>query len=587
LALAGAAVNPTSGRVARSALQSAADRCYDKRMDERRPTDRHTAPLRGGMQAWPLRISTILDHAARFHGDREVVTRSVEGPIHRTNYRQIAVRARRCAAALDRAGIGLGDRVGTLAWNSWRHLEVWYGAAGAGGIYHTVNPRLFDDQIGYIIEDADDRLIFADLTFLPLLERLRDRLVGRRLVMLTDAAHMPTGSPLDLECYEDLIAGEDEGFAWREVDEETPVGLCYTSGTTGAPKGVVYSHRSNVLQALMVHGADGLALRAASSVLAIVPMYHANAWSLAFSAPMTGAKLVLPGRQLDGASLCELLVGEEVTFTGGVPTVLIEVLKHTREAGVRLPKLERVVTGGSACPGWIIEAFAQELGVEVVHAWGMTEMSPLGSFASPRAGMAELAPEARAKLKLKQGAPFYGVELRVLDEAGQAAALDGETSGRLQARGPAVVAEYLHGAGGEILDADGFFDTGDQATLDGFGYIQITDRTKDMIKSGGEWISSIDLENEASCHPEVEEAAAIGVVHDRWCERPLLLAVRTAGSTLTEAELLEFLAPRVVRWWLPDAVRFIEQMPHTATGKINKMALRLQFADFRFPGAGK
>jgi fatty-acyl-CoA synthase len=537
------------------------------------------------MQSWPLRVTTILDHAARFHGDQEVVTRTLEGPIRRTSYRQLAARSRQCAAALQRAGARPGERIGTLAWNTHRHLELWYGAAGMGGIYHTVNPRLFEEQIGYIIEDADDRFIFTDLTFVPLLERLRDRLKGRRLVVLTDSAHMPS-SPLELECYETMIGGEDPAHPWRDGPEDEPVGLCYTSGTTGAPKGVVYTHRSNVLHALMGHGADGLALRATSVVLPIVPMYHANAWTLAFSAPMTGAKLVLPGARLDGASVCELFSDEGVTLSAGVPTVWIEALRWIRETGVRPPKLERVLTGGSACPRWIIEELGA-LGVEVVHAWGMTEMSPMGTFASPRPGMQALDPEARMRLRLKQGAPFYGVELRVMGDDGREAPFDGETAGRLQVRGPAVVSEYWRGAGGEVLDADGFFDTGDRATLDEYGYVQITDRTKDVIKSGGEWISSIELENHAACHPEVVEAAAIAVIHEKWGERPLLLAVRAAGSTLSEADLLEFLAPKVARWWLPDAVRFVDEIPHTATGKINKLALRERFSDFRFQDGGK
>jgi len=533
------------------------------------------AAIVGGMQDWPLRLSAIIDHAARFHGRREVVSRTIEGPLHRTDYATIAGRARQLASVLERDGIRRGDRVATLAWNGYRHVEAWYGIAGAGAVYHTVNPRLFDDQIAFIIADADDRILLADLSFVPLLERLRDRcLKGRKLIVMTDAAHMPD-SPLDLHCYEDWIGAGDSGFRWAEVDERAPAGLCYTSGTTGQPKGVLYSHRSNVLHALSIHGADGLAFRATSTVMPVVPMYHANAWTIPLLAPMTGAKLVLPGAALDGASLLRLILDERVTFTAGVPTVWIDVIARMREAGIgRNHTLERMITGGSACPRWMIEAFDQEFGVELVHAWGMTELSPFGTCAAPRAGMAELPPDEQIRYRLKQGVPLFGVDLRLVDEAGTELPHDGQAAGRLQVRGPAVVREYFNGAGGQVVDAEGWFDTGDLATIDAFGYIQITDRTKDVIKSGGEWISSVDLECEAASHPGIREAAAIGVPHERWQERPLLLAVRSEGSTVSEADVIAHLADRVAKWWLPDTVLFIDAMPHTATGKIDKLALR-------------
>ncbi len=530
--------------------------------------------MKGGMQDWPLRVHTILDHAKRVQGRREVVARTVEGPIHRTSYGEVAARARQVSAALCRMGVAVEDRVATLAWNTHRHLELWYGIAGVGAIYHTVNPRLAEEQIAWIINDADSRLIFADLTFIPILERLRDRcLAGRTVVALTDRAHMPE-SPLALLCYEELIAAEMPDFRWREVPETAPVGLCYTSGTTGAPKGVVYTHRSTVLHSLTCQGADILGFRATSCVMPIVPMYHANAWSIAFSAPMTGAKLVLPGARMDGASLCDLLDQEGVTCAAGVPTVWIEVINEMRRRSWRPEKLERIVVGGSACPAWMIETFEKEFGVEVIHAWGMTEMSPVGSFAVSTPGMEALDAGERRKMKLKQGASFYGVEMRVIGEDARVLPQDGRSAGRLQVRGCAVVGEYLHGAGGEILDADGWFDTGDLATIDEYGYMQITDRTKDVIKSGGEWISSVDLENIASGHDEVVEAAAIGIADDKWGERPLVIAVRTAGSRLGADELRDYLRPRIARWWLPEQIIFVEALPHTATGKLDKVTLR-------------
>ncbi len=482
--------------------------------------------IRGAMQHWPLRVGTIIDHAERQYGAQEVVTRSIEGPIHRTTYGEIAVRARRCAAALARLGVGQGDRVATLAWNTHRHIEAWYGAAHVGAIYHTVNPRLFETQIAYIIADADDRVVMADLTFLPLLERLYERcLRGRPIIMLTDRAHMPE-SGLDLLCYEELIAAEADDLARVEVAEDAPCGLCYTSGTTGAPKGVLYSHRSNVLQALMVHGPDVLALSATSCVLPIVPMYHANAWSLAFSAPMTGAKLVLPGARLDCAHICELIHREGVTISAGVPSVWIDALPYLRAQG--RGTLERVMIGGAAVPRWMAEGFS-ELGITMGQGWGMTEMSPLGSATSPRPGMAELTGEQLLDQQLKAGAPFYGVEARIIDADGAELPHDDRHAGQLLVRGPCVVAEYWGGAGGDVLDAEGWFDTGDIATIDRFGYICITDRTKDVIKSGGEWISSILLEGEAASHPAIREAAAIGVPDPRWGERPMLIAVRGEG----------------------------------------------------------
>lgn len=530
--------------------------------------------LRGAMQHWPLLVGTIMDHAERVHPDREVVTRSVEGPIHRTTYGAIARRSRQFAAALVRLGVGQQDRVATLAWNTWRHLEAWYGIAHIGAICHTVNPRLFEDQIAWIIADADDAVIAADLTFLPILERLKDRcLAGRTIIMLTDRAHMPH-STLDLLCYEDLLAAEDDDRPRADIDENAPCGLCYTSGTTGDPKGVLYSHRSNVLHSLISNGADVFGIRATDAILPIVPMFHANAWGLAFTAPMAGAKLVMPGPGLDARSVCDLIAAEGVTIAAAVPTVWIDAIARMQEHGIG--PLRRVMIGGAAVPRWMAEAL-DELGVELCQGWGMTEMSPLGSATSAKPGMEHLPRDERIALKLKQGAPFYGVELRIADEDGQTLAHDGVTSGRLMARGPAVVGEYFHGAGGQVLDGAGWFDTGDVAAIDRWGYVGITDRSKDVIKSGGEWISSVELEGEAASHPGVREAAAIGIADARWGERPLLAIVRQTGSTVTADEITAWLATRVARWWLPERIEFVDELPHTATGKLDKKVLRERY----------
>ncbi|NBC35876.1 long-chain-fatty-acid--CoA ligase [Novosphingobium sp. FSY-8] len=531
-----------------------------------------------GMQDWPLRIGTIIDHAERQHATREIVSRSCEGPITRTTYAQVAQRSRRLAGALIAMGIQPGDRVATLAWNNARHLECWYGISGAGAVCHTVNPRLYEEQIAFIINDADDQVIFADLTFVALLEKVADRcLAGRKLVLLTDRAHMPTDTTLDLICYEELLESGDPATSWVEVDENAPAGLCYTSGTTGAPKGVVYTHRSNILHALMMHGGNALALTERSVVMPVVPMCHANAWTLAFSAPMTGAKLVLPGPKMDGGSLVELIHGEGVTMSAGVPTVWIDVAARLKESG--RGTLRRVITAGSACPRWMMGAF-DDLGVELVHAWGMTELSPLGSFAPLRAEMDDWDDEAKLNQRLKQGAAPYGVDLRLVDDAGTELPRDGVTGGRLQARGPAVVSEYFKGAGGKVLDDEGWFNTGDIATIDAHGFVQITDRTKDVIKSGGEWISSIELENEASSHPAIREAAAIGLPHDRWGERPMLVCVRREGAHVEAHEVLEWLRDKVAKWWLPDAIVFADDLPHTATGKLDKVTLRKRYEGF-------
>lgn len=540
----------------------------------------------GLMQDWPLLLHRIIDHAAIQHGTREVVSRAVEdGGLRRRSYAGIRHRALQVAKRLQRQGMRRGDRVATLAWNTDRHLELWYGISGIGAITHTVNPRLFADQIAWIVNHAEDRLLFLDLTFVPMIEQLQEKLPSiERYVILSDAAHLPETTLKGVVCYEDWLAEADADFAWLAFDENTAAGLCYTSGTTGGPKGVLYSHRSNVLHALACAAPDYMGLSSRDTVMPVVPLFHANCWSLAYSAPMTGAKLVMPGAKLDGASLHELLEGEGVTMTAAVPTVWLGLLQHLEATGGKLSTLKRVVIGGSACPRAMTEAFERKFGVTVAHAWGMTEMSPLGSFCSMKPVYQGLAGDALYDLKVKQGHPPFTVEFRLTDDAGSDLPWDGRTFGRLKVRGPAVACAYFKREDEPILDEQGFFDTGDVATIDPAGYMQITDRSKDVIKSGGEWISSIDLENLAVGHPDVAEAAVIGVAHPKWDERPLLVVVPKPGRRPSKEELLAFMTGKIAKWWLPDDVVLVEAIPHTATGKIQKTALREMFRDYRLPG---
>jgi fatty-acyl-CoA synthase len=537
----------------------------------------------GLMQDWPLLVHRIIDHAAIQHGARPVVSRSVEGPIHRTNYAEVRRRALQVAKRLEKDGIGLGDRVATLAWNTWRHFEAWYGIAGIGAIYHTVNPRLFEDQIAYIMNHAEDRILLLDLTFVPLMEKLQDRLPTiERFVVLTDAGHMPQTRLRNAVAYEDWIGEVDEDFAWKSFDENTACGMCYTSGTTGEPKGVLYSHRSNVLHSLMANGADFLGLSARDVAMPVVPLFHANGWSFAFSTPMAGATLVLPGPKLDGGSLLELLNGEKVTITAAVPTLWFGLLQHLEATGATLPHLDRVVIGGSACPRAVTKAFRDKYGVEVLHAWGMTEMSPLGSVCTIKPDYGDLDGEAWLDVKEKAGQAAFAVEMKIVDDENRPLTWDGTTFGRLKVKGPAVAKAYFR-RDEDILDEEGFFDTGDVATIDAYGNMQITDRAKDVIKSGGEWISSIEIENLAVGHPDVAEAAVIGVAHPKWDERPLLVVVPKPGKTPTKDSLIAHLQGRIAKWWLPDDVVLVEEIPHTATGKIQKMALRQRFRDYQLP----
>ncbi|MGB6535651.1 MAG: fatty-acid--CoA ligase [Xanthobacteraceae bacterium] len=539
----------------------------------------------GLMQDWQLLCHRIIDHAALNHPERPLISRSLEGPIHTTNYVEIRDRALRVAQRLDRDGIKLGDRVATMGWNTWRHVESWYGIMGIGAVYHTVNPRLFPDQITWIINHAEDRMMILDTTFLPIVEKLAGKLTTiERYIVLTDAAHMPPTTLRGAIPYEQWIAEVDGDFAWRSFDENTAAGMCYTSGTTGNPKGVLYSHRSNVLHSMMAAQLDAMGVCSRDVIMPVVPMFHANCWGLALTSPMVGAAMVMPGAKLDGASIYELLDRHRVSFTAAVPTVWLMLLQHLEANNLKLPYLKKVVIGGSACPRAMTQKFQDVYGVEVCHAWGMTEMSPLGTLGSLKPEYAGLTGEAKLDVQVKQGHPPFAVEMKIVDDADRELPRDGKTFGRLKVRGPSVARAYFKEESG-MLDGDGFFDTGDVATLDRHGYMQITDRAKDIIKSGGEWISSIDLENLAVGHPKVAEAAVIGIRHAKWDERPLLIIVLKQGQSASKAEILGHLQGKVAKWWMPDDVAFVDQIPHTATGKIQKSALRERFKDYVLPTA--
>jgi acyl-CoA synthetase (AMP-forming)/AMP-acid ligase II len=540
----------------------------------------------GKMQDVPLLVNSILDHALVNHGEREIVSRLVEGNIHRETYADMHLRARKLSQALQKLGMGQGDVIATLAWNTHRHFEAWYGITGIGAVYHTLNPRLFPDQLTYIINHAQDRLILTDLTFLPILEGLADDIPNvKGIIVLTDAAHMPETSLKNVHCYEDLLDGQNGDFNWVQVDERAPCGMCYTSGTTGNPKGVCYTHRSNVLHTLVANSADVMGISSTDSVLPVVPMFHANAWGLAFTAPAAGAKVVNPGPNMDGESIYQLLSEEAVTFTAAVPTVWLMLLQHLEANNLKLPHLNSVAIGGSAVPRVMLEKFERDYGVSVMHAWGMTETSPLGSIAAFKSGMEEMNFDEQMDIKVKQGRVPYLVEMKITDDAGKELPRDGKAFGHLKVRGPFIVGEYIKGDGGDILDEEGFFDTGDVATIDPLGFMQITDRSKDVIKSGGEWISSIEIENIAVGHEKIQEAAVIGIAHPKWDERPLLVIVKNEGADISKEEVLGFLEGKIAKWWMPDDVAFVDEIPHTATGKIQKLTLREQFADYTLPTA--
>ena len=540
----------------------------------------------GAMQDVPLLVNRILDHALVNHPEREIVSRLVEGNIHRETYADAHLRSRKLSQALQGLGFQQGDVLATLAWNTHRHFEAWYGITGIGGVYHTLNPRLFADQLSYIINHAGDKVIFTDLTFVPVLEGIEKEIPNvKGFIIMTDAAHMPETTLSNVHCYEDLIDGQSGDFNWVEVDERAPCGMCYTSGTTGNPKGVCYTHRSNVLHTLVGNSSDVMGLRSTDSLLPVVPMFHANAWGLAFSAPSVGAKIVNPGPNMDGESIYQLLTEEAVTFTAAVPTVWLMLMQHMETNNLELPELETVTIGGSAVPRVMLEKFERDYNVAVKHAWGMTETSPLGTIASFKSGMEDMTFEEQMDIKVKQGRPPFLVEMKITDDDGIELPRDGKAFGHLMVRGPFIVGEYIKGDGGQILDEEGYFDTGDVATIDPLGFMQITDRSKDVIKSGGEWISSIEIENIAVGHAKVLEAAVIGIAHPKWDERPLLIIVKNESEEVAKEDILGYLEGKIAKWWMPDDVVFVDEIPHTATGKIQKLTLRKQFEEYTLPTA--
>ena len=539
----------------------------------------------GLMQNQPLLISTLVAFADRHHGDGEIVSRRVEGDIHRTNYQQVAARARQVANALDGWGLAFSDRVATLAWNGYRHLELYYGVSGSGRVLHTINPRLHPAQIAWITQHAEDRVLCFDATFLPLVQAIHSQCpTVQHWVMLCDADKLPadTGIP-NLVSYEAWIAAASSAYQWPTFDENTASSLCYTSGTTGDPKGVLYSHRSTTLHAYAAALPDAMDLSARDAVLAVVPMFHVNAWGIPYSAALTGCKLVFPGPAMDGPSIYNLIESEKVTFAAGVPTVWQMLLGHMQPAGLRFSSLQRTVIGGSACPPAMVRAFQHDYGVEVLHAWGMTELSPLGTLCTLKNKHLLLPKEEQLAMRLKQGRALFGVDMKVVDADGQPLPHNGQSAGDLLVQGPWIVADYYRSPEPSPL-VDGWFPTGDVATIDADGYLQITDRSKDVIKSGGEWISSIAVENIAVAHPAVAMAACIGVPHPKWDERPIVVVVKKPGAEVSVAELLAFYDGKIAKWQVPDDVLFVDAIPLGATGKMQKMRLREMLKDYRLPG---
>jgi 3-(methylthio)propionyl---CoA ligase len=538
----------------------------------------------GQMMDRPLLISSIARHAELQHPRREIVSIVADNPRHRYTYREAFARSRRLANALKRLGIQQGDRVATLAWNDYRHFEIYYAVSGSGFVCHTINPRLFEEQIIYIINHAEDRWLFLDPAFVPLVEKLQSRLPRLEgCVVMTDDAHMPATDLPRAQSYESLIADESDDFQWPEFDERLASSLCYTSGTTGDPKGVLYSHRSTVLHCYAAALPDAMSLSAHQVVMPVVPMFHVNAWGLPYSCAMVGAKLVFPGPKMGDAQTLQKLIEEEgVTFSAGVPTVWQGLVGYLEQTGKRIDSLTHVVSGGSAVPLSLMNQLRERHEVEVVHAWGMTETSPIGTIRSLSPEASALPDDGREPLRARQGRTVFGIELKITDDDGNEVPRDGKTFGALKVRGPWVAAGYYKRNSDDVFEADGWFNTGDVATICPLGYMQITDRTKDVIKSGGEWISSIELENLAVAHPAVAQAAAIAIAHPKWQERPLLVVVLKPGASATREELLQFFAGKVAKWWIPDDVAFVDKLPLTATGKLSKLQLRQQFAEYRF-----
>ena len=541
----------------------------------------------GLMQDRPLLISQLIEHAAAYYPDVEIVSRTNEGPIHRYGYAQAQVRAKKIAEAVQALGIRLGDRVGTIAWNGFRHFELYFGISGIGAVLHTLNPRLAPEHVVYIANHAEDQVLFVDVNLLPIVEGVWGQFeTVRQVIVMTDRAHMPAASKIpNLLCYEDLIAAQPGTLEWPEFDERTASSLCYTSGTTGHPKGVLYTHRSTLLHAMMFSNGAVVPLDPEDTILPVVPMFHANAWGLVYAAPMCGTKIVFPGSKLDGASIYELLDKEQVTVSAGVPTVWLALLDYCAQNKLAMSTVKRSLIGGSAVPQSMIARFWKEHEIQVVHAWGMTEMSPVGTSTRFNRGERKLPDEARFAITAKQGRPVFGCQMKIVDDAGRDLPCDGSVSGNMVVRGPWIVSGYMKGEGREKFGTGGWFQTGDVCKIEADGSMVITDRSKDVIKSGGEWISSIDLENIAIGCPGVAEAAVIGIRHPKWDERPLLIIVPRAGSDVSKEAVLGFLEGKIAKWWMPDDVQIIDAIPHGATGKILKTALRERFKDYKLPTA--